>query len=151
MLVLAVVVLVVPVALLTVVLELKRGGKRPKGAAEAKPTEALVEYEGLFDEPEGGEGGQAEGGAAAMPRLREWVPVASLRPPPSPPDAGWHKQLSMGTEAAVLHDGGWWDVLVRSRLPGNVRLGEPTKYVVEAVGYGVKRTVAATEVRPRVA
>ena len=49
----------------------------------------------------------------------------------------------------MLYDGGWWDVIFRRRLPGNARLGEQTRFVVEAVGYGVERTVEASLLRPR--
>ena len=51
--------------------------------------------------------------------------------------------------AQVLHEGGWWDVKVCRRLPGNARLGGATRFEVEAVGYGVKRTVDTTLMRPR--
>lgn len=45
---------------------------------------------------------------------------------------------------------GWWDVVVRTRQPANVRLGQPATYVVEAVGYpGAMHTVAAERLRPR--
>ena len=79
-------------------------------------------YDGLYDEAPEADGEAAVGEVAAgtsgatagdsavangLVLLREWVPVASLRPPPSPPEAGWHRGLSVGGEAAVLYDGGW--------------------------------------------
>ena len=140
-----------------VVLELKRGiaGKRASvgkqgaasSSARAVPTEALVEYDALFDDDDNEAVGEAE--PQGEKRLQEWVPIDSLRPPPSTPDASWQRALVTGAEAAVLYDGGWWEVVVSSRLPGNVRLGEPTRFVVEAVGYGVKHTVEASKLRPR--
>ena len=69
--------------------------------------------------------------------------------PPGAPEEGWHRQLVAGSAAELLFDGGWWNVTVLSRVPGNVRLGEPARWVVEAVGYAVKHTVAAAALRPR--
>jgi hypothetical protein len=136
--------------------------------ASKRDTRALVEYDSLYDDEaadEGGDDGSAADGAqddaaggdegersmANARRLREWMPVEALRPPPPPTAAGWARQLSAGAEAAVLYDGGWWDVVVCSRLVGNVKQGTPTRFVVEAVGYGIRRTVETDELRPRAA
>ena len=135
----------------------------------APPMEALVEYDVLFgedeevvdDEESAAAEGTAEPGEACGQvatsgplRLREWVPLATLRPPPPrAPDEGWQQQLVAGSAAELLFDGGWWDVTVVSRLPGNARLGEPTHWVVEgmaeAVGYAINHTVVAAALRPR--
>ena len=50
--------------------------------------------------------------------------------------------------AEAQHEGGWWQVTVQSRLPGNARLKEPTRFVIEATGYGVRRTVEMHTLRP---
>ena len=81
-------------------------------------------------------------------QLREWVPFASLVPPPPPPLPGWHRRLRMGDEVEALHEGGWWHVVLKHRVPGNVRLGEPPAFIVEAVGYGVTREVRLDDLRP---
>ena len=40
-------------------------------------------------------------------------------------------------------------MIVRKRISGKAKMGEPASYVVEAVGYGVQRTVGIEELRPR--
>ena len=85
--------------------------------------------------------------------IRPSASSVSDRPPrqPSPPDLGWARQLVVGSRAALLYEGGWWDVVVRTRQPANVRLGQSATYVVEAVGYpGAVHTVAAELLRPRI-
>ena len=114
------------------VLELRGKGKK---------REAHVQYHALFDEPEGSEGGEM--------LLREWVSASELEPPPPPPPSSWYRNLKAGDEAEAQHEGGWWQVTVRARVPGNVRLKEPPQFVVEASGYGVTRTVAVADLRPR--
>jgi len=116
------------------VLELRgRGARR----------EAHVQYHALFDEvpPEAAPGDEA-------PLLREWVSAAALAPPPPPPPHTWHRGLKAGDAAEAQHEGGWWQVTVHSRLPGNARLQEPPRVIVEATGYGVRRTVALHDLRP---
>ena len=126
------------------VLELRgRGAKR----------EAHVQYHSLYDDAEddGGEGGGAEGGAedgGGDILLREWVSVSSLASPPPPPPPNWQRTLKTGDECDALHEGGWWPATVVSKLPGSAKNKEPPKFVIEATGYGVQRTVGALELRP---
>ena len=75
--------------------------------------------------------------------------VGSLAPPPPPPPDGWHRKLKAGDEAEARHEGGWWQVSVKARVPGSARLKELPQVVVEARGYGVTRTVAMADLRPR--
>lgn len=127
-------------------------------------SEALVEYDALFeggDEggDEGGEEGGDEGGEGddqqnthvppVMKRLREWVPLSSLRPTPSKPGGAWARQLSAGKvkEAQLNYEGGWWDVFVVSR--GNGGAASAACFTVEACGYGIRHTVSADKLRPR--
>jgi len=123
-------------------------GKRAKA-------EALVEYEMLYDEaeenpPDGHTTvGAAVGDAAPTSRLREWVSVGALAPPPTPSPLNWHRQLRPRDEVEVWHEGGWWHVTIDSRVPGNVKQREPVRFVVKAVGYGVQRVVDAANLRPR--
>jgi hypothetical protein len=114
---------------------------RGKGAKR----EAYVQYHALFDEyPVGSD----ENSLEEPPLLREWVSATVLRPPPPAPPPGWHRNLKTGDAAEAQHEGGWWQVTVQSRLPGNARLKEPTRFVIEATGYGVRRTVEMHTLRP---
>ena len=114
--------------------------------------EALVEYETLFDDAEetageramDGEQGAGDGEGA---RLREWVPLSTLAPPPPPSPPLWHRQIRPNDEAQLWHEGGWWRVVVEARLLSNVRLGEPMRFAVRALGYDVRRTVDAKDLR----
>jgi len=132
------------------VLQLRgRGGKR----------EALVQYHALFDDPEaqgqeegagaggdGGDGGDGGENAESTVLLREWVSASSLAPPPPPPPSGWHKALKCGDACEALHEGGWWQVVVQSGAAGSAK--EQSTFIIEASGYGVTRTVTASELRP---
>ena len=135
-----------------VVLELRHdGGKRKSGEMGGAPTEALVEYDALYDEPDNDGGGDAGGaGANGETLLREWVAVSALRPPPKPASPGWYKHLAAGAKAMVLYDGGWWDVLVSKKLPTSAKSGESQKFEIEPVGYDLKRKVDVSVMRPSV-
>jgi hypothetical protein len=117
---------------------------RGKGAKR----EAYVQYHALFDEFPVGSDETDETSLEEPPLLREWVSATVLRPPPPPPPPGWHRNLKTGDAAEAQHEGGWWQVTVQSRLPGNARLQEPPRFVIEATGYGVRRTVEMHTLRP---
>jgi hypothetical protein len=112
--------------------------------------QAHVQYHALYDE-----GGDQQpppppaGTRAQPPLLREWIDARTLAPPPPPPPPNWQRGLKWGDAAEAQHEGGWWAVSVVARVPGNARLKEPARFVVEASGYGVRRTVEAHELRPR--
>ena len=120
---------------------------RPRGDKK-KAKEALVRYDSLFDSPSDEEEDDGIKASGAPPeRLQEWVMVTNLAPPPPPPPPDWHERLQVGDEAEALHEGGWWRVAVRSRVPPPTA-GELPSFVVEALGYGVTRTVKADGMRP---
>ena len=109
--------------------------------------EVLVRYDSLFDDWEDGEAGRQV--ADVEPRaLEEWVRASQLVMPPPKTPADWLRSLRPGDEADTLHEGGWWHVVVQSKIGGKAKFGEPAHYVVEAVGYGVRRTVEGRELRP---
>jgi hypothetical protein len=110
---------------------------------KGKKREARVQYHALFDDA-------AEGGAnSGDVLLREWVRASALAPPPALPPVNWHCNLKQGDEVEAFHEGGWWKVVVQSRVQTNKRSKDPPQFVVEAIGYGVHRTVDVHHLRPR--
>ena len=65
--------------------------------------EQLVQYDSLFDDDGGQEEPDAKRGGSkcrakaktAPARLKEWVPIAALVPPPPKPLAGWHRHAKV--------------------------------------------------------
>jgi hypothetical protein len=116
-------------------------------------SEAFVEYEEFeaaddsLDDMDDGATPEAKGTLSPR-KLREWVPASAIASPPSPPVAGWLRRLHVGNEVEAFHEGGWWSVRIISRRAASVRLGEEPQFVVEAVGYGIQRTVSAANLRP---
>ena len=116
-------------------------------------SEAFVEYEEFeaaddsLDDMDDGATPEAKGTLSPR-KLREWVPASAIASPPSPPVAGWLRRLHVGNEVDAFHEGGWWAVRIISRRAASVRLGEEPQFVVEAVGYGIQRTVSAANLRP---
>ena len=113
-------------------------------------SEAFVEYDEFeADDDSLDDGATPEAKGTLSPRkLREWVPASAIASPPSPPVAGWLRRLHVGNEVEAFHEGGWWSVRIISRRAASVRLGEEPQFVVEAVGYGIQRTVGAANLRP---
>ena len=64
------------------------------------------------------------------------------------PCASQYRRLHKGDELEVQHEGGWWKVAYVRKQAGNVRLGQPPTFVVEAVGYGITRSVGLESLRP---
>ena len=85
----------------------------------------------------------------APTRLREWVPVASLRMPPVEPPSDWLQMLRVGDEVEMRHDGGYWRVVVQQMLEADRKARKGARIVVEVVGYALLRSVRPTELRPR--
>ena len=128
-------------------------GSRFKGdvlryRGEGKQREALVRYYTLFDETESTEKDGEVNSAGTPSLLREWVKSSAIAQLPPSPAPLWHRGLRNGDGVEVHHNGGWWQATICSRLPGNARLKELPRFVVEANGYGVRRTVAIDELRP---
>ena len=110
----------------------------------------------------GGGGGQGGRGTHGVPpttgRLRETVDLSRLRQPVPPAPAGWIDTLRAGDEAQVLHEGGWWHVMVLSRKPrggrgggrGRGSGGKGDRFDVQPIGYDVQRVVEASALRPHV-
>lgn len=92
---------------------------------------------------------RARKGEPPETRLREWVRVASLSAPPEAARGGWHEDLDKGSKAEMRHEGGFWRVTVRERLPQRQKKG--VRYVVRVDGYAVEHTVGAASLRPRAA
>ena len=89
----------------------------PSGRKKKKPTEALVEYDTLFAEPE------EDDGSGEPRRLQEWVPISSLHPVPPQPPEGWIARARPGDRLDGLYEGGWWTVvIIRIEWP---QLGDP--------------------------
>ena len=87
--------------------------------------------DGDGDDGDGDDGGGDDGGghehAESSILLREWVSVASLAPPPPPPSSMWYKHLKRGDKCEALHEGGWWQVVVHSKIPAKTHAKEPPK------------------------
>lgn len=90
-------------------------------------------------------------GAPSVARLREWVKASSLLETPKMPLHDWHKSLNAGSKAEMLHDGGFWQVVVRQRLPDGGKSKKGSRFVVRAVGYSIEHTVNANALRPHTA
>ena len=97
------------------------------GAGRGAKREAFVQYHALFDGPEEEETGAVGDGdetAESKLLLREWVSASSLAPPPPPPPTSWHKALKRGDACEALHEGGWWQVVVHSKVAGSAKKKE---------------------------
>ena len=91
--------------------------------------------------------GGTEQAPSAM-KLREWVKVSSLMKTREKPPRDWHKALRPGDEAEMLHDDGFWRVIVIECLP-NDHSKKGHRFTVRVSGYGIEHTVSANVLRPR--
>lgn len=106
----------------------------PKSGKKKAATQALVEYDTLFDEGEGGSGSKPR-------RLQEWIPISSLHPVPPLPRDGWTSRVCPGDQLEALYEGGWWTVVVVARDAATV-----TPPTVDAEGSQAVTTVALSKV-----
>jgi hypothetical protein len=76
--------------------------------------QAFVAMLELFEEDSADEGGGADSAEPPPPsrRLKEWWPLARLRPLPPPAADGFAATLSKGWKANLSFEGGWWEVTV---------------------------------------
>ena len=81
---------------------------------------------------------------------QEWVEYTLLRHPPPPPPPNWMRYVQLGETVDLLHDGGWWPVVVRQRRQQPARAGDGCLCLIAACGYAVKeRWVPSAQLRPR--
>ena len=106
-----------------------RGSRYGATVIDVRGERALVEHREFVDEQ-----GKPE---------REWYALDSLLRPPQPPPPGWIAALRPGDSAEILHEGGWWNVRLRSL--------DADECLVDVVGYMMQRRVKLAALRPRTA